>query len=136
MAKHYIRLDEKKRVVHGFSTAHEQLIDGDVCIEENGGRHFNLDLIDERGLPKLKYINGEIVAVVDADISDELAELTKENLRLQREIECFVIINRGQLWYDILTTAQRAELNTWYADWLDVTSTLVVPTEPTWLSEV
>lgn len=55
------------------------------------------------------------------------------NLRNQREVECFPIINRGKLWYDNLTTKQVTELNEWYNAWLDVTKTKVIPNKPNWL---
>lgn len=60
-------------------------------------------------------------------------EEIKVNFRQQREVECFPIINRGQLWYDGLTEQQIAELTAWYKDWLNVTQTLDVPEKPTWL---
>lgn len=56
-----------------------------------------------------------------------------ENLRFQREEECFPIINRGQLWYNALTAEQFDELNAWYGAWLDITETKEVPTKPSWL---
>lgn len=55
------------------------------------------------------------------------------NLRNQREVECFPIINRGKLWYDTLTTEQVTELNEWYMAWLDITETKIIPTRPSWL---
>lgn len=55
------------------------------------------------------------------------------NLRNQREVECFPIINRGKLWYDNLTTEQVTELDEWYNAWLDVTETKVIPNKPNWL---
>lgn len=54
-------------------------------------------------------------------------------LRQKRAEECFSIINRGQLWYNTLTTEQVQELNTWYQAWLDVTETKIIPTKPSWL---
>ena len=56
-----------------------------------------------------------------------------DNLRALREEECFPIINRGQLWYNTLTTEQIEELNDWYQAWLDVTETKTVPEKPNWL---
>ena len=55
------------------------------------------------------------------------------DLRLQRENECFPIINRGQLWYDTLTEKQQLELKKWYQLWLDVTQTEQIPEKPSWL---
>ena len=60
-------------------------------------------------------------------------ESTLEELRKRREIECFPIVNRGNLWYDRLTEDQINELKEWYHAWLDVTDTLVVPEMPDWI---
>ena len=54
-------------------------------------------------------------------------------LRNERKQVCFPIINRGKLWYDCLTNEQLAELKNWYWDWLNVTTTLVIPVTPLWL---
>ena len=55
-------------------------------------------------------------------------------LRLQREKICFPYVNRGELWYNNLTTEQKEELNLWYQEWLNVTKTMVAPTTPNWLN--
>lgn len=54
-------------------------------------------------------------------------------LRKKREQECFPYINRGQLWYNHLTSEQQQELNSWYESWLDVTETKIIPELPSWL---
>lgn len=56
-------------------------------------------------------------------------------LRRQRRAECFPVINRGALWYNMLTDDQKIELNDWYHKWLDVTETLVIPERPSWVIE-
>lgn len=56
-----------------------------------------------------------------------------EELRQQREVECFSIINRGALWYNTLTEEQLVELQDWYKAWLDVTETRVMPEKPSWI---
>jgi len=61
-------------------------------------------------------------------------EEQKENLRIRRETECFSVINRGQLWYEGITLSQLLELRQWYKAWLDVTTTLVAPDKPKWLT--
>lgn len=62
-------------------------------------------------------------------------ELMLDNLRLQRERECFKYINRGPLWYNTLTKDQLEELQKWYNDWLNVTvGRKSVPTKPKWLN--
>ena len=75
--------------------------------------------------------NGTIYQIQDQpQMTNE--EILQE-LREQRENECFSIINRGQLWYNTLTAEQLAELQVWYKTWLDVTETKVIPTKPSWL---
>ena len=64
----------------------------------------------------------------------EQSEAAKAEYRKRREVECFPIINRGQLWYDTLSAAQLAELKTWYQSWLDGTNTQSIPEKPAWLN--
>ena len=72
-------------------------------------------LLDEK---KLQDVN-------DAHIADKL--------RLKRQKVCFPYINRGYLWYSKLTEEQKAELDSWYQAWLDVTETKLIPDAPKWL---
>lgn len=56
-----------------------------------------------------------------------------KRLRNIRERECFSIINRGKLWYNMLTSEQLIELTEWYNNWLNATETFVIPIKPTFL---
>lgn len=70
----------------------------------------------------------------NAEQSDEINKLEQQELyRHQREEECFPIINRGAMWYEMLTEEQKDELRTWYKAWLDVTDTMIIPERPIWL---
>ena len=44
--KHYIRIDEENRIIHGFSDAFGQPQDGDICINDKGGYQFRLVIAD------------------------------------------------------------------------------------------
>ena len=79
-----------------------------------------------------KVIEGNLV-FDDAKESIAERESIKQELRNRREVECFSIINRGQLWYESLDGQQRTELREWYTAWLKVTETLQVPEKPTWI---
>lgn len=67
-----------------------------------------------------------------------------ENLRYMRQNECFSVINRGQLWYNTLTSDQQLELDTWYKAWLNVPQVYletkptnietIIPQKPSWLT--
>ena len=76
------------------------------------------------------YINEELVY-------NKLYENEIELLRLRnkRERVCFRVINRGQPWYNTLTTEQLVEIQSWYQAWLDAPQTLVEPEKPIWLTE-
>lgn len=71
-----------------------------------------------------RYVNGEWK--LEELLSDEI-------LRSRREYECFIYINRGGPWYDLLTEQQKQELKEWYQAWLNVTDTKVIPVKPSWL---
>ena len=58
-----------------------------------------------------------------------------ESLRIERKRVCFPVINRGKLWYDMLSTEQLSELKKWYRDWLDAPQTLKYPEAPAWLND-
>lgn len=87
--------------------------------------------------------DGKIYSASEMQSADYIArkaeydnEIRLSDIRLQREIECFPVINRGALWYDKLTEEQKAELSTWYQAWLDAPQTGVIPTKPTWIDKV
>ena len=94
---------------------------GDILIEQCiniGGNIVN----DENNMP------------IFEPYSDNMKlEMERNSLRTLRETECFSVINRGQLWYSMLTTEQIEELKKWYEEWLNVTDTLIVPEKPIWL---
>lgn len=95
----------------------------------NGGKDVKKVIDVEYVAPKEAYDEYEDILYLVPLTNEEIIE----QLREQREIECFSIINRGQLWYNTLTTEQVNELNNWYRAWLDVTETKIVPTKPSWL---
>ena len=70
----------------------------------------------------------------DIQAEAEQAQAAKDTYRKRREVECFPIINRGQLWYDTLSEEQLSELKTWYQAWLDGTNTQTIPEKPEWLT--
>ena len=69
----------------------------------------------------------------DTKINNINHEIELNELRGRREIECFSITDRGELWYSHLTQEQLTELNSWYEAWLNVTETKIIPEKPSWL---
>jgi hypothetical protein len=67
MAKHYIIIDELGRVLRGFSGDFEQPNVGAICINEDSGRHFELNgvinppMTDYNGVPFYKFDGDEVV---------------------------------------------------------------------------
>lgn len=115
--KYYVLLEDSKVV--GYSMypieTEETVYEVESDIDYDSVRYCDL-------------INGELVYNQEYEKPDIINEL-----RVQREYECFSIINRGQLWYKRLTDEQLVELDTWYQAWLDVTETLVKPVLPSWI---
>lgn len=99
-----------------------------------GANGFKIIEIDDNIREKIhsEFPEGRNWRYVDGEwILEEL--LSDEILRSRREYECFSYVNRGGLWYDLLTEQQKQELKEWYQAWLDVTNTKVIPEKPSWL---
>ena len=109
---------ENKRISVNINTSDNDLNLTDEeyrSLMNNGGYLYDYELI-----------GGKLVSTLNQ-------ELYKEHLRHRREFECFVVINRGELWYNNLTEEQVAEPDKWYKDWLKVTETKITPEKPTWV---
>ena len=68
MAKHYIITDEAGRILRGFSDDFEQPDARAIYINEDGGRHFELNgvvnppMTDHNGVLLYKFDGGKVVA--------------------------------------------------------------------------
>ncbi|HCT64469.1 MAG TPA: hypothetical protein DIC60_04245 [Lachnospiraceae bacterium] len=79
--RHYIRLDLEGRIIKGFSDAFEQPIEGDICINEQSGRHFELfgvvnpPLMDVQGIYQYKYVDGVVSERTTEEIQADIANI-------------------------------------------------------------
>ena len=82
MSKHYIRKDENKIIIKVFSDAFEKPLETDICINENGGRHYHLDIFDENIKHNYKYVSSKITERTEAEKwpQEELDNIEKEKL--------------------------------------------------------
>ncbi|MFB6364415.1 hypothetical protein ACFCP7_10170 [Paenibacillus elgii] len=69
--KHYVRIDAAGTVTHGFSSAFETPEQTDICIDEHAGRHFTLQLRNERLQCKYKWQNGALAERSQAELDAE-----------------------------------------------------------------
>lgn len=109
--KHYIRLDADKKIIRGFSDAFEQPKKGDICINEQGDRHFELDseinpvLITNESIPLYEWKSGKVIKRsqmnIQADIDallmleapiDQFAQITKEIKQTQADVDYIAIM--------------------------------------------
>lgn len=73
MVAHYIRLDEHSSIIKGFSTAFEEPQAEDICINNDGGRQFELNgvinptLVNIFAKPLYTYRGGTATALTDAE---------------------------------------------------------------------
>lgn len=101
--------------------------------------NYDLPIISLDSIPedlfdgKYQFINGQLV---DVGYNEEGLENKKNKIRVQRATECFKVVNRGTVWYNRLTSEQKAELDVWYDAWLEAPETLVIPDAPAWLTEL
>ena len=88
--KHYIRV-ENGVVVKGFSDAFENPLETDICINEKGGRHFEIDgvinppLYDERGCHLYRY-DTELRKATPEEIETEWQAIKPEEPATEEDI--------------------------------------------------
>ena len=90
MQSHYIRFDNKNRIIYGFCDYYNSSIDTDVLIIQNAGKEFELFGKDYNRplffIPAnsnveiylYKYDNGNILRRTKAELDDDLAFVSRE----------------------------------------------------------
>ena len=133
LEKGYLKEDELITHYEEIQAVEEQWHYETIREYSNGGKDVRkvIDVAKVEYKPARDEVENIYVYVPYTE--EEILENKKNNLRERREVECFSIINRGQLWYDNLTQEQIAELDVWYNDWLNVTITLEEPKKLSWL---
>lgn len=83
----YIRTDAAGLVVRGFTTAFEQPQTGDILVSGQNGRHFNIQLTNDRGQPLYRIVNGGMIARSQVELDEEWAARsvpkTPDQLRIE-----------------------------------------------------
>jgi len=86
MERQFIRIDDRERIIHGYSDEFEEYQEGDIEInaDTNAGRHFviNIDgewltnpsLTNEHGVPLYKWSGTEIQVRTPKEIEDDTPE--------------------------------------------------------------
>ena len=84
--KHYITVDERGRIVDGFSDAFRNPSDTDICINEKGGYQFRLFpngeenpalFADPYMIPMYKWENEAVTARTAEEIEADIAAIPK-----------------------------------------------------------
>lgn len=105
-----------------------------VSTAENGANIAELKPI----IPLCEAENGSLYIHIKryyAYTEEEKEEYIKNKLRERREKECFNIVNRGAVFYSLITDEQYTALFDWYVSWLNVTETKIIPIRPSFLDE-
>jgi hypothetical protein len=82
--KHYIRVDSNSIVTFGYSDAFPEIATfqtGDICIDENAPRQFNLQLVNLDGKYIYKYVNSQMVERTADELFD-LSEYKQDKINL------------------------------------------------------
>lgn len=118
-----ILLDNNNNVV-GYSKFTENMEIDDTCVIIND-EMIPINFFDE--YIQYSFKEGKLIK------HSILSDVEQDHIRARRKRECFPIINRGSVWYDMLDTEEKEELEKWYHEWLDATATGVIPDLPSFL---
>lgn len=91
-----------------------------------------LEELEPEKIGYYKYEGGKAVLDEEKYLAFQ-GNVEKEMIRSRRAEECFPIVNRGQVWYDLLGEEQKSELSEWYREWLDAPETKTIPERPAWI---
>lgn len=89
--RHYIRTDESGNILLGYSDAFVQPQEGDICINECGGRHFSLDgeinpnFRDGNGICTFLF-GGKVRRKTEEEIAAEKAAVTSPEPTREKRI--------------------------------------------------
>lgn len=61
--KHYIKVDENNNIIGAFSSGFRQPQGGEILVADTNERHFNLQIVDEHGNYKWKWVDPDVVEV-------------------------------------------------------------------------
>ena len=118
MAKHYIRLNEQNRIIKAISTDFEEPLETDICVNEDGGRHFSLDLFDgDTGAYQLTWSGTEIVP---ADLTVEKAAKAKQDAKTALYNAMVADVNSKMV--DVFGTTNADSANANYESWKMMTT--------------
>lgn len=88
--KHYIRVREDNTIIHIFSNAFEQPEGGDICVNEDGDRHFHQingeELFDKKGFFQFKYEEEQIKKKSVTEINQSAEYVLAESAKLLADL--------------------------------------------------
>lgn len=101
--KHYIRVNENNLITHGFSDAFETPTESDICIKQDGGRHFELCGVQNPTLTKFglfvyKYVDKKVARRTDIEISAEQLLPIKIETPIEEILAREIIKLQNELW--------------------------------------
>ena len=82
--RHYITVDDRNRIIGGFSDTFHKPKEGDICINEQGGYQFRLFPGGEENpvlyewqhmIPLYKYEEGRVVKRTEEELAADIAAL-------------------------------------------------------------
>lgn len=101
--KHYIRTNQNGYIVYGFSDAFDSPLETDICIDQQGGRKFELLGVVNPEIHNLqmcylyKYENGAVRLSTADELQEQLSGMPTPELTpfeiFQQETECGILEN-------------------------------------------
>ncbi len=95
MTRHFIKIDQDNNIIKTFTDAFEEPDQDSILVNEDGDRHFNLDLMELKNdiiFYKYKYENGQVIKKTEEDYNNEINSILEsdenklEKLRYKRDM--------------------------------------------------
>lgn len=83
---HYIRIDANNIIIHGFSDAFEEPQKDDIQLTGEFGRHFQVQLTNERGQFIYKWEDNAMVERTQTELDAEIQALPPKPPSLQDQV--------------------------------------------------
>lgn len=90
--KHYIRINEYRNIIYGFSSAFENPIKGDILIYETENRHFGMLLYNENNQCIYEWQEESFIKRSETELTAELISRQIEKTNIQRLYELEQIV--------------------------------------------
>lgn len=128
MAKHFIKKNSDGFIIDAYSSDFRVPEEGDICVNENGARHFHLNLFSRSGEYYLRWDGSSIVQATDLQKQSYSKNLDYKWLEVKSKRD---ILLQDSDWTQLsdspLTSTKKTSWKNWRSDVRDAMSNATDP---------